>query len=91
MPDKVKVPAPAFTKLPLTPLIIPLNVELFVPVVKVPDPKVTLPDPINAAIVLLKLFKSNVAPLLTVTLVVLGNALVVPTCNVPLLTVVAPV
>src|SRR5436190_1843068 len=91
MPFKVITPAPDLANEPV-PERIPSNaVEvLLLPVVNVPLPKVTLPLPLNEPIASLKLFNANTAPLLIVTLLLFATALLIPTCNVPAVILVAP-
>ena len=61
------------------PLITPENsVSVASPVVRVPLPSVTNPDPDRDPIVGLKLFTSKVAPPATVSAVPVGKALFVP-------------
>src|SRR3990167_1534821 len=90
-PDKVCVPLPAFTKLPVS-LITPEKVVelLSPPVVNVPEPKVTLPAPANEPMVSDTSFKSNVPLAPTVIAVESDNRPEPLNCNVPALIVVVP-
>ena len=89
LPERIKVLVPPFVNAPL-PLMPPLKVLFVVPlVIKLPAPSVTLPAPINAPIVSLLPFKSNVAPDAIVTSV-LGTALAAVICSMPALILVTP-
>ena len=61
------------------------------PVVRVPPPRVTMPVAARELIESEKLFRLRVAPLATVTAVLLESALAMPMVNVPWLMLVAPV
>ena len=86
------MPVPAFVTPPV-PERAPLNVVavLFPPVVMRPEPRRTLPAPASEPMVSLKLLKSSVAPLATVTAVALESVSFTPRRSVPALMVVAPV
>src|SRR6185437_5344020 len=89
----MNVPVPPFVKLP-TPLITPLYVvellSLLPPVVNAAD-NVTFPAPAKDPIVCAKLFKFKMAPLETDISLPFPKLFAIPACNVPALTVVAPV
>src|SRR6185437_5760182 len=89
----MNVPVPPFVKLP-TPLITPLYVvellSLLPPVVNAAD-NVTFPAPAKDPIVCAKLFKFEMAPLETDISLPFPKLFAIPACNVPALTVVAPV
>src|SRR3990167_3607973 len=88
-PDKVCVPLPAFTKLPVS-LITPEKVVelLSAPVVNVPEPNNTLPLPASEPMVSVISFKSNIPS--AVTAVLSDNRPEPLNCNVPALIVVVP-
>ncbi len=92
-PLSVKVPLPLFVRPPV-PLMAPEKVVevLSPPVFKVPLPSSTLPAPASEPMVLLKLFRSYVAPLATLTLSaeLEGTPSALPSLKVPALMVVAP-
>ena len=91
-PLKVNVPTPTLVNPPV-PLITPLKVvvALLFPVVKVPEPKLTLPLPAKEPIVSLKLFKFNVVAALKATSLAALIALLTASCTLPADTLVAPV
>ncbi len=94
MPDKVKLPLPAFTSEPPLPEITPEKAVLLLlspPVISAPSPKVTLPAPVSEPMVSSWPARSRVAPSETVWAEAAERLLSAPACRVPCSTCVAPV
>ncbi len=92
VPLTVKTPLPVLVRPPV-PLMTPekLVEVLSPPVVSVPLPRVTLPAPASEPIVPLRLFRSKIAPLATLTAEADDTPPAAPRRSVPVLMVVAPV
>lgn len=90
VPERVRVPLPDFTKPPV-PLRIPAKVEEFAPVVRMPLPRVTVPEPETEAMAVLLLAKAKIAPVAMLTSVLAERRLRPPSERVPKLIAVAPV
>src|SRR5579862_8446464 len=96
VPARVNVPVPTFVRPPV-PVMLPLKVvDELVPVVSVPEPKVTLPPvvppPARDPIALLLLLRLRVTPavLAKLTSELPEKAFTAPACNTPTFTVVVP-